>query len=104
MDAFDCHGRLQIAILSPSNPIAFVKLMHRDDHIPYWNIDIPKDVRDFVLKNLSLTPQQVKCLGCLLKFKLEHLIMLLSYGMRYFGCIPNQNFHERRYITSGQNM
>ena len=56
---FDCHGQLQIAILSPGDPVAFVKLIHRDDHIPYWNIDIPKEVRDFVLKNLSLTPQQV---------------------------------------------
>ncbi|KAF8322383.1 hypothetical protein F5887DRAFT_837317, partial [Amanita rubescens] len=58
MDAFDCHGRLQI-VLSPNDTVALVKLIHRDDHIPYWNIDVPKDVRDFVHKNPNLTPQQL---------------------------------------------
>jgi hypothetical protein len=59
MDAFDCHGRLHI-VLSPGDPVALVKLNHRDNHISYWNIDVPKDIREFVLKNLNLTPQQVR--------------------------------------------
>jgi hypothetical protein len=59
MDTFDCHGHLQI-VLSPYDTLALVKLIHRDDHIPYWNIDVPKDVRDFIHANPNLTPQQVR--------------------------------------------
>ena len=59
MNVFDCHGRLQI-VLSPNDTVALVKLIHRDNHIPYWNIDVPKDVHDFVHKNPNLTPQQVR--------------------------------------------
>jgi hypothetical protein len=59
MDAFHCHGWLHITVNDWDN-IAFVKILHRDDHIPYWSIDVPPDVVEFVRKNPKLTPGQVR--------------------------------------------
>jgi hypothetical protein len=58
MDAFECHGWLHITIMDLEN-IAFVKISHRDDHVPYWSIDVPTDVVEFVRDNPKLTPGQV---------------------------------------------
>jgi hypothetical protein len=77
MDVFDCHGQLQIAIFN-SGSVVFVKLIHRDDHIPYWNIDVPKDIRDFVVKNLNLTPQQVSASGLLID---DQMIIVMPFKL-----------------------
>ncbi|KAJ7763777.1 hypothetical protein B0H16DRAFT_1311018, partial [Mycena metata] len=58
MDAFQCHGWLHITI-SDWEDIALVKIGHQDDHIPYWSIDVPADVIEFVRLNPKLTPGQV---------------------------------------------
>ncbi|KAJ7920115.1 hypothetical protein B0H13DRAFT_1605671 [Mycena leptocephala] len=58
MDTFKCHGWLHITV-NDWNSIAFVKIIHRDDHIPYWSIDVPTDVVEFVRQNTKLTPAQV---------------------------------------------
>ncbi|KAJ7717771.1 hypothetical protein B0H16DRAFT_1278797, partial [Mycena metata] len=36
-----------------------VKIGHQDDHIPYWSIDVPADVIEFVRINPKLTPGQL---------------------------------------------
>ncbi|KAJ7348505.1 hypothetical protein DFH08DRAFT_698475 [Mycena albidolilacea] len=58
MDSFDCHGWLHIT-LDNSDNIVLVKISHRDDHIPYWCIDVPAHVTEFVRQNPKLTPDQV---------------------------------------------
>lgn len=58
MDVFDCSGWLHI-YLNENDTIAFVKLKHEDDHVAYWCIDVPKEVRSYVLKNCHLSPAQV---------------------------------------------
>ncbi|KAJ7679519.1 hypothetical protein DFH06DRAFT_974484, partial [Mycena polygramma] len=58
MDTFQCHGWLHITV-NDSDSIAFVKISHADDHVPYWCIDVPADVMEFVRANPKLTPTQV---------------------------------------------
>ncbi|KAJ7212431.1 hypothetical protein C8J57DRAFT_1539110 [Mycena rebaudengoi] len=58
MDAFECGGWLHITI-NDWDDIAFVKIVHHDDHVPYWSIDVPADVADFVRHNPQLTPGQL---------------------------------------------
>ena len=58
MYTFDCHGWLFITITEGSD-IVNVKFQHKDDHVPYWNIDVPQDVQDLVHNNPSMTPTQV---------------------------------------------
>ncbi|KAJ6461201.1 hypothetical protein DFH09DRAFT_1061822 [Mycena vulgaris] len=58
MHAFKCHGWLHITINDYDN-IAFVKILHRDDHVSYWSIDVPADVVEFVRQNPKLTPGQL---------------------------------------------
>ena len=59
MDTFDCHGWLFITVTEGSD-IANVKFQHKDDHVPYWNIDVPQDVQDLVHDNPNMTPTQVR--------------------------------------------
>jgi hypothetical protein len=58
MSSFACEGWLSIA-LSDGDDIAIVKINHNDVHVPYWSIDIPSDVKDFVHENPELMPKQV---------------------------------------------
>ena len=58
MDTFDCDGWLHINIWEDSD-IVFVKLKHEEDHVYYWNIDVPNDVQDFVKRNSEMSPTQV---------------------------------------------
>ena len=57
MTTFKCGGWLHITITDESN-VALVKLKHEDDHIKYWNIDIPDEIQDHVRNNLNLSPTQ----------------------------------------------
>jgi hypothetical protein len=58
MAAFQCSGWVHIT-LSDLSDIAFIKLDHCEDHIPYWPIDIPADVEKYVRDNTKMTPTQV---------------------------------------------
>ncbi|KAJ6552381.1 hypothetical protein B0H10DRAFT_1824353 [Mycena sp. CBHHK59/15] len=58
MNTFECHRWLHITI-HDYEEIALVKIGHRDDHVPYWSIDGPSDVVEFVRNNPKLTPGQV---------------------------------------------
>ena len=59
MDTFKCHGWLHIMLLELDN-VAYIKIDHRDDHIPYVPIDIPEDVMELIDKNPKWTPTQVR--------------------------------------------
>jgi hypothetical protein len=59
MDTFDCHGWLFITVIE-GNDVVNVKFQHKDDHVPYWNIDVPQDVQDLIRNNLNMTPTQVR--------------------------------------------
>lgn len=58
MDTFDCHGWIHIT-LCEGGDTALIRFKHEDDHVPYWNIDVPPEVQDYVRKNTQLTPTQV---------------------------------------------
>ena len=51
--AFPMH----ITIATGEN-VAIVKLKHEDDHVPYWCIDVPADVKTFVVQSPNLNPTQ----------------------------------------------
>ena len=58
MDTFDCRGWIHIT-LCEGGDTALIRFKHEDDHVPYWNIDVPPEVQDYVRKNTQLTPTQV---------------------------------------------
>ncbi|KAJ6458442.1 hypothetical protein C8R45DRAFT_843769, partial [Mycena sanguinolenta] len=58
MDAFQCHGWLHVTINDWDN-VAFIKILHKDDHIPYWCIDVLPDVAEFIRQNSKLTSGQL---------------------------------------------
>lgn len=59
MTAFDCKGWLYITLYELS-AIASVTISHSEDHVHYWSISVPKEIKDFVNKNTSLTVDQVQ--------------------------------------------
>ncbi|KAF7779001.1 hypothetical protein Agabi119p4_3346 [Agaricus bisporus var. burnettii] len=58
MPRFDCHGWLHMT-LHINSPSTFIKITHQDHHVPYYCIDVPKEVQNYVLENLDMTPQQL---------------------------------------------
>lgn len=58
MDRFECDGWLHITVFDDSN-IALVKYKHKEDHIHYWSIEVPLDVKEYVENNPDLNPTQV---------------------------------------------
>ncbi|KAJ3496485.1 hypothetical protein NLJ89_g10479 [Agrocybe chaxingu] len=58
MDAFNCRGWLHMTI-SEVDTVALLKLDHKEDHVPYWNIDVPEDVHKLIEENLDLTVSQI---------------------------------------------
>jgi hypothetical protein len=64
MVTFKCAGWLHIAI-SDDPDLAFVKIGHHNDHVPYLPIDIPPDVEEMICTNTQMTPTQVIVFMCL---------------------------------------
>ncbi|KAJ7689078.1 hypothetical protein B0H14DRAFT_2420865 [Mycena olivaceomarginata] len=58
IDTFPCNGWLHITIMDWDH-LAYVKIKHDEEHIPYYSIDIPPDVVDYVHKNHKLTTTQL---------------------------------------------
>lgn len=59
MDTFACQGWLKITVYEELSSVD-IKLNHGEEHIPYWCIDIPQAVRQFVENNRQLTSAQVQ--------------------------------------------
>jgi len=55
---FKCHGWLHIT-LSELNSSAYIKIDHKDNHIPYIPIDVPEDMKELIINNPKWTPTQV---------------------------------------------
>lgn len=59
MYTFKCDGWLHITITDDVDT-AFVKYKHEDDHVPYWDIEVPEEIKAFVRENIQMTPTQVR--------------------------------------------
>ncbi|KAL1740348.1 hypothetical protein HDZ31DRAFT_47670 [Schizophyllum fasciatum] len=55
---FDCDGWLHVTIWESTHTV-LVKLKHAKDHVPYWSIDVPVQVQDYVRNNPELKPHQL---------------------------------------------
>jgi hypothetical protein len=58
MDTFSCKGWLHITVYEGS-PSVEIRLKHEDEHIPYWCIDVPPKIREFVEQHHQLNSIQV---------------------------------------------
>jgi hypothetical protein len=58
MDAFACKGWLHITVMD-SDHLAYIQIKHLDDHIPYYSIDVPPKIIEFVHENHNLTSVKV---------------------------------------------
>ncbi|KAJ7773593.1 hypothetical protein DFH07DRAFT_733290 [Mycena maculata] len=43
MESFPCNGWLHIT-MNDLEDVAWVKISHSDDHVPYYSIDVPPDI------------------------------------------------------------
>ncbi|KAL1741820.1 hypothetical protein HDZ31DRAFT_44600, partial [Schizophyllum fasciatum] len=63
MDVFHCDGWLHITIWESLEALpemaAWIKLKHENDHIPYWEIDVPDAIQNLVHGNPELRPSQL---------------------------------------------
>ncbi|KAF9476024.1 hypothetical protein BDN70DRAFT_935408 [Pholiota conissans] len=59
MKSFDCNGWLNIKVWDDCSHTVLIKLIHENDHVPYWKIDVPDDVKAFIDKNVAFTPTQL---------------------------------------------
>lgn len=53
MVTYDCKGWLYI-YLDPLTDVAQITYKHCLDHIPYWCIDVPEEIRKLILDNLEV--------------------------------------------------
>jgi hypothetical protein len=58
MDTFPCKGWLHITIMDWDH-LAYVKIKHLENHIPYYSIDVPPEIVHFVHENHKLTSVKV---------------------------------------------
>ena len=75
MDTFKCYRWLSITIKDGGlGDDTFIKFQHKDDHVPYWRIDVPLEVQNYVHKNIDLGPTQV-CFIFLSGFLGPHILI-----------------------------
>jgi hypothetical protein len=48
MSSFECNGWLYITLSDSGIGPAFVTLTHVEKHVPYWDISVPDEVKEFV--------------------------------------------------------
>ncbi|KAF8879441.1 hypothetical protein CPB84DRAFT_1631293, partial [Gymnopilus junonius] len=58
MESFQCHGWLHITAWPESN-IVLAKLSHEEDHVDYWSVDLPSEVKEMVKNHPDLNATQV---------------------------------------------
>ncbi|KAL1698201.1 hypothetical protein EV121DRAFT_218537, partial [Schizophyllum commune] len=64
MDAFDCNGWLHMMIWDDapsetSTPAAWISIKHDNDHIPYWRIEVPLPIQEYIQNNPEMRPKQL---------------------------------------------
>ena len=59
MPTFDCGGWLHIT-LSENTTRSLIKMDHHNNHMPYWEIDIPEDVKAMIINGKDKRPSQVR--------------------------------------------
>jgi len=100
MDNFECGGWIHI-IITEGSDTTLVKFKHKDDHIPYWNIDVPPEIQDYVQENINLNPTQA---FIFFNFKQRPQIFLGSFGMLFFKRTLNPHFPGSQFITFGMRI
>lgn len=69
MICFDCNGWLHIKF-SIDDQTVNIKLIHNEAHIPYWRIDVPAEVKQFVEQHADLKMDEVRKLILFNKYML----------------------------------
>lgn len=68
MDTFECGGWLHITVWDFLD-VAQIKIDHHESHIPYWSIDVPQEVIDYVTENVELSLPTVSSLSSRCDFR-----------------------------------
>ncbi|THU75985.1 hypothetical protein K435DRAFT_601431, partial [Dendrothele bispora CBS 962.96] len=55
MHSFHCEGWVTVTIGGDLKHCAFIQLKHKVDHGPYYSIEVPSEVKEYVLKNSEMT-------------------------------------------------
>jgi hypothetical protein len=71
--------------------LVFINLKHEDDHVPYWSIDIPPKVKDYVAKNPELRPTQV---SCIISDSKDRVLTILRYGSGSSNCLSTRKRNQ----------
>ena len=52
-DTFNCKGWMHVTVFEGSDEV-FVKMKHNDCHVPYWDVSVPEDIKDYIRANPKL--------------------------------------------------
>lgn len=100
MESFPCGGWMHITI-TEGDPSAFVRFKHQDDHVHYWNIDIPSDIKSYVQENMSMNPTQVSLI-MLVKVYLSNIIVIKLWDA-ILQKYPKPSFSRKQIYTLWHN-
>src|SRR5262245_1792617 len=78
--------------------LAYIKIDHEDNHVPYVPIDIPEDVKVLIINNPKWTPTQVYIYIC----QVNMLTMLQSFGTRSSKFIQSLRLRRKQSFRYGQ--
>lgn len=95
MHTFDCDGWLTIWAC-PDTDDLFVRLKHKDNHVPYFCIDVPADVQQFVKDNPRLRGPEVRTTMTLKKHCDSQYCQLWNEILKTY---PTPNFSRRAVHT-----
>jgi len=101
MEKFACNGWLKIKVYEGS-PYMDIKVGHHEEHIPYWCIDVPSHIWEFVEKNYELTITQVHHIP--LFFLLAQTYLFKSSGMKFSRWIQSLSTTGKLFINCGPTM
>lgn len=59
MDSFACHGWCYVTVRDDSD-VVLVKLKHEEYHVPYWKVDIPDDIQEYIRAHSDLAMGEVQ--------------------------------------------
>ena len=101
MDTFECDKWLHITLMDlDNNSMALVKFKHKDEHIPYWYIDVPPNIQKYIWQNTSLSPTKVSDLNIDADLGCAH-DHWLSFGQKYWELTQSQGLIGKPYIKYG---
>lgn len=100
MDSFDCDGWVHISIWDLTD-IARIKIRHSNAHVPYYSINIPQHITEYVSNNCELSMSKV---SDSFLFRQQSVTSIGRSGKKFSSRFPALLSLERRSIMFGYGL